>query len=115
MTRTCAYGPCPVEFVPRKPWHEHCSPRCRNRAYVVRRDGEATDRIHASCDARETKISAPSGPQISYRRAVKAMTKFLIDFEPACGEGPDMVERIVGRALAQALPARQRERLEEKR
>jgi len=43
------------------------------------------------------------------------MTKFLIDFEPACGEGPDMVERIVGRALAQALPARQRERLEEKR
>jgi len=106
-TLVCAYRGCTVEFVPVNPEHRFHDPVCRTREWKAERGYGPQKPVR-------TGKRKPSGPQISYRRAVKAMTKFLIDFEPACGEGPDMVERIVGRALAEALPARQRERLEGK-
>lgn len=28
--------PCGVNFVPKRPWHQQCSPRCRQRAYIQR-------------------------------------------------------------------------------
>ncbi len=104
-TLVCAYGPCPVEFVPTKPWQRHCSQRCRNRAYVVRRDGGAADPAHASCDASGGEIvRGPGGPQLSYGPAVSMVL-------PLVKGDREVAERIV-RAH---LPARQRERLEGKR
>lgn len=55
------------------------------------------------------------GAQISYRKAVTVVTDLFCRIDPDLAAAPNFVEHVVEAALLEALPARQRERLEGKR
>ena len=114
--RVCAYPGCPVEFVPSKPWQLYHADACRTRAWRRRHGHTPSKPAHASRDGSRTGIRARSGPQISYHKAVEVIATLLERLDPdVCGASPMFCRHVAEAALLDAVPARQRERLEGRR
>lgn len=110
-TLVCAYGPCPVSFVPTKPWHAYHDRRCRMADWKRRAGYVDPRRPHGDRNASGAGSSGTSGPQASFRRAV---AEVAADYEETFRLSPTTARLHAERVVARALPARQRARLKER-
>lgn len=111
-TRVCAYPACPVEFEPTKPWHRYHD-RCCRMADWKRTAGYVDPRqAHRDRNASESEIRPRSGPQVSLRKGVASVHHSLEAPLMYAGMTSEGARELIEQALVEALPARQRERLE---
>lgn len=106
--RICAYPPCARSFESSHSKARYCDPKCKAADWKLRTG-------YGKRRAVRTEAGGPGGAQISYRKAVAAVTKLVCRIDPEIGQAPNFMEHVVEAALLEALPARQRERLEGKR
>lgn len=103
--RICAYPPCATPFRSSRSEARYCSDRCRTRDWKRKA-------FYGRARSVRTDGSSRSGPQLSYRRAIDVLAARM-DQDRILSEVT--ARGYLERALLDALPARQRERLEAKR
>jgi len=105
VTRLCAYPPCSASFESSHPKARYCSDSCRAKDWKRKA-------FYGAARSVRTDGSSRSGPQVSLNKAVASVHHSLEAPLMAAGFTSAGARETIEDALRDALPARQRARLE---
>src|ERR1044072_738715 len=114
--RYCAYPPCDVDITDRAENCRYCEDRHRTAHWKLKKaEAEPTakrTRRNGQNARQRSQRSLASGLQVSFNRAVEACEKALLEGLLYGQPSESTIPWLTRRFMTEALPAKQRERLE---